>query len=385
MMMFFKSKRPITAPQMRPRLIVFLKAVLIVLATAIPAMAAAVEPDATQSQSGSLFDETEAVFESESASDPVKQVNSLHRSNSDDIEASFDEQAADFGDHTEAQFDEQAADIGDDTEAQFELEEAPALSLDGPVAHAASISTSTPMGPVRHVSHYHPAQHFPERQRRLLQQAPHIWMLPLLLVACIAGFVTAGKNQLFANLSTKLRRRAMLIIFISLVGIMPVGNAHALTYSSIKDAVVGALGKDQKIYQSHIQITPEIRTRFQKKIGWTPKQNSYKVYYNKTQDGKPQRYAFILSDKLDICGGLHKYCVTIDAEGRVRGVKIVELTCDRSYCINTRSFLSQFKKFDIRNHSQKSKTYDAISGATLSTDLTRDIVLRALALYKIRL
>ncbi|MFA6008730.1 MAG: hypothetical protein WC799_02015 [Desulfobacteraceae bacterium] len=61
-------------------------------------------------------------------------------------------------------------------------------------------------------------------------------------------------------------------------------------------------------------------------------------------------------------------------------MSILELTCDRSYCINTRSFLTQFKQFDVHNIEKKAKTYDAMSGATLSTDLTRDIAKRALGL-----
>jgi hypothetical protein len=105
--------------------------------------------------------------------------------------------------------------------------------------------------------------------------------------------------------------------------------------------------------------------------------------YVKGKNGTPQRYAFILSDRLAVCGGLHKYCVTIDAVGRVADVRILELTCDRSYCINTRLFLSQFKEFDVHNHGRKAKGYDAISGATQSTDLTSAIVRRALMLYHI--
>jgi hypothetical protein len=287
----------------------------------------------------------------------------------------------------EADFRE--AQVGlNETPASFEEdtpvfgEETGVSSSSGPAPDASSALASEPTGPIRHAAHYLPPQHYPERQPRALQQVNHTWLLPLFLIAGVAALVTAGSKKR-SRTPNRLRRSAQLLILASIVGIVAAGSARALRYSSVKDAVMSSLGRGQKIFQRHILITPEIHSQLQKDLGWAPKQRVYKVYYVKGKNGTPQRYAFILSDRLAICGGLHKYCVTIDAVGRVADVRILELTCDRSYCINTRLFLSQFKEFDVHNHGRKAKGYDAISGATQSTDLTRDIVRRALMLYHI--
>lgn len=172
-------------------------------------------------------------------------------------------------------------------------------------------------------------------------------------------------------------------VLVVLVGMVTVNSAFALSYSSVKDAVISSLGKGEKIYQNHIPMTPENRMILKNSIGWEPKKKSFKVYYAKDKGGEPFRYVFILSEALSYCGGLHKYSISISKEGRIEDVRVLELTCDRSYGINKRSFLRQFQSFDVENVSEKAKNYDAISGATLSTDLTRDMVQRSLALYSL--
>ncbi len=157
----------------------------------------------------------------------------------------------------------------------------------------------------------------------------------------------------------------------------------ALRYLSVKDAVISSLGPGKKIYQKFVTISASDEIWMKKELNWSPPKRKYKVFYVKSNDGSPEKYAVVLEDVLSICGGLHKYSVTIDKYGAVDNVKILELTCDRSYCINVRSFLSQFEEFNIHNHKEKGMNYDAISGATLSTDLTRDIVRRALVLMAI--
>lgn len=303
------------------------------------------------------------------------------------------EEAAAFGEQ-EAAFDEQDADFGE-KEVSSGIRQpdtgryVASLQTNILMFSNSSLGTSASPGGVAmakahicNVEGYMPPQYFPERQKRVVQQKPLSWAVPLVLILGMAPLVFLGKAK-SGKMARTAKRTVQFFIFVSLAAAIGAQAAHALTYSSVKDAVTSSLGSGKKIFQSKIAMTPQARQTLQKDLQWTPSQGTFKVYYAKAADGRPQRYAFILTDKLAVCGGIHKYCIAINADGSVSDVKILELTCDRSYCINTRSFLAQFKKYNISNLTAQAKSYDAISGATLSTDLTRDIVIRALALYKI--
>jgi hypothetical protein len=159
------------------------------------------------------------------------------------------------------------------------------------------------------------------------------------------------------------------------------GVSNALVYSPVKDAVVSFLGEGREIFQTDIAITPDVKQTLKKKVGWEPQTGSIKIYYSKTQDGAVEAYAFVFSEKLELCGGVHKYCVKVSSKGQVEGVKILELTCDRSYAINTKAFLNQFKTYNTTNAGNMN--VDAVTGATLSTHLTHDVVRRTLALFEL--
>ncbi len=299
--------------------------------------------------------------------------------------ASFADEAAVF-EESEARFEETtAAPATETTHATSETKEKNSQ---------ASFGFTLPTGTViSHVEDYAAPVFSPNRQPRTLEASQHARMFALLMIFAIIPLVTGQGGQVFRKLARPFgripvkrfafselsRKLPFLAVAVALV-FLSTGNASAITYSSVKDAVTSALGKGGKVFQTDIAITPDAERLLKKNAGWTPGKKSYKVYYSKSEDGKPRRYAFVLEDKLAICGGLHKYCVAVNADGTVADVSILELTCDRSYCINTRSFLGQFRQFDVRNVDKKAKTYDAMSGATLSTDLTRDIVKRALGL-----
>lgn len=237
-----------------------------------------------------------------------------------------------------------------------------------------------------HADHYHPAGYFPERMKRSADAYPWIHMVPFAVLVILAVMTTRllGKRRrkpVLARRRAGLEKAAGIGISILIATSATVGISNALTYSSVKDAVVSFMGEGKKIYQTSIDITPDVKQMFAKELKWEPQQSRIKVYYDKNNDGTAEDYAFVLSDRLPQCGGLHKYCIKVSSEGKVEGVKILELTCDRSYCINTKSFLNQFKSFNSTNAEQMK--YDAISGATYSTDLTYNIVRRALMLYNI--
>lgn len=271
--------------------------------------------------------------------------------------------------------DDEIAAFDEEEEAAFDSEPAATVQESG----AAAL-------PLMHSDHYHPAAYFPERLKRSVEAHPWMPIVPFAVLVILALLTTQllGKRRrkpVLARRRARLEKAASIGIGILIATSATVGISNALTYSSVKDAVVSFMGEGKKIYQTRIDITPDLKQMFAKELKWEPQESSIKVFYNKNADGDAEAYAFVLSDRLPQCGGLHKYCIKISSKGEIEGVKIIELTCDRSYCINTKSFLNQFKSFNSTNAEQKQ--YDAISGATYSTDLTYNIVRRALMLYNI--
>jgi uncharacterized protein with FMN-binding domain len=71
----------------------------------------------------------------------------------------------------------------------------------------------------------------------------------------------------------------------------------------------------------------------------------------------------------------------VSSKGQVDGVKILDLSCYRSFAISNQRYLDKFK---VMNSTNADKTkIDAITGATISSKLTVMVVRRALALFEL--
>jgi hypothetical protein len=271
----------------------------------------------------------------------------------------------------------------DDEIAVFDQEEEASFDTESPVASHDHAEVS-PL--YSHAGHYHPPGYFPERLKRTVNAHPWMGIVPFVMLVMLSIVTTQfwGKGSHKSLLAVKRAawgKVSAVISGIVLIIAFSVGISNALTYSSVKDAVVSFMGEGKKIYQTKIDITPDVKQKLKNELKWEPETSSIKIFYSKSTDGKPDAYAFVLSDRLPQCGGLHKYCIKVSSNGQVEGVKILELTCDRSYSINNKAFLNQFKSFNSANADKKK--YDILSGATLSTDLTHNIVRRALMLFEL--
>jgi hypothetical protein len=245
-------------------------------------------------------------------------------------------------------------------------------------------STAAKVSPFLHSEQYQPSVYFPERQKRSVTSHQCMRILPfaalVFLALVTARFLRRHRHKtVFAGGSPAFEKITGISVGILFILSITAGVSHAIVYSTVKDAVVSFLGEGKEIFQTDINITPEVMQALKKKVEWAPQTGSVKVYYSKGKDGSVEAYAFVLSEKLEICGGLHKYCIKMSSKGQVEGVKILELTCDRSYAINTKAFLNQFRSINTTNAG--SVKYDAVTGATLSTHLTGDVVCRAVALF----
>ena len=147
---------------------------------------------------------------------------------------------------------------------------------------------------------------------------------------------------------------------------------------STKDGVASLLGEGE-IYQKEIELTADIKRVLKEKVWWEPQESSIKVYYNKSQDGVVEAYAFVFSEILERCGGTHKYCIKVSSKGQVEGVKILELNCHHAFGINSESFLNQFKSMNTANAD--TVRIDGVTRTTLSANLTYWVVRRTMVLF----
>jgi hypothetical protein len=241
--------------------------------------------------------------------------------------------------------------------------------------HKANVST------VLHAEHYQQSVYNPERQKRFVTS--RIWMrvLPFVVLVLLALSTTRffGKRRQ-KNIPTGNRPASTLIgvgIFLAIT--FAAGAADAQITYSVKDAVTSLLGRE--IYQKDVTLTREIKQALKEKLWWEPQENSIKVYYSKTKEGAIDAYAFVLSDVLLKCGGVHKYCIKVSSAGKVEGVKILELNCPYSFAINNERFLNRLKTLNTANAD---KTHiDAVTGATTSSKLSVMVVRRALLLSEL--
>jgi hypothetical protein len=168
---------------------------------------------------------------------------------------------------------------------------------------------------------------------------------------------------------------------IFLIIALSAGLANAQINYSVKDAVTSLFGEGRKIYQKEIDLTTEVKQVLEEKLWWEPQESRIKIYYSKAQDGAIDAYAFVISDTLLKCGGVHKYCIKVSSKGQIEGVKILDLTCPYSFPINNERFLSRLKTMNSTNAG--SIRIDGVTGATISAKLTVMVARRALLLFEL--
>jgi hypothetical protein len=240
---------------------------------------------------------------------------------------------------------------------------------------ASGSEATTDVSSLLHAEHYRSPVYFPERQKRFLISQTWMRILPFAALALLAFATTRFFKKL--GRSEKIGIGAGILLLITIMA----GTADAQISYPVKDAVVTFLGEGREIYQKDFELTTDVKKILKEKLWWEPQEKSIKYYYSKSQDGAVEAYAFVLSDILFGCGGRHKYCIKVSSEGQVEGVKILELTCYHSFSINNDRFLNRFKSLNTSN-ADKTRI-DAVTGATISSNLTAMVVRRALLLFEL--
>lgn len=152
---------------------------------------------------------------------------------------------------------------------------------------------------------------------------------------------------------------------------MPAGSKPFKVTKTVPDSEYAKLKK-----RFRLEDKPEFKDAFKK--------GPYTIYITRDASNNPTMYIMILEQYWKTC--YHKFAVGVTPDGTVQEAIILELNCKLAYPVNKKSFLKQFKG----KKAQKGKKpkvelgqdIDAVSGATMSSQVSAIVVRRALALYE---
>jgi hypothetical protein len=182
----------------------------------------------------------------------------------------------------------------------------------------------------------------------------------------------------------------ILILYLGAVFPRP---AFATQYMGLKEAIKYFLPPGSKVSKvtksipkdKYKMVEQRFRLRstgdFKEKLPVGP----YTIYIGRDASKKVNMYILILDQYWRTC--YHKYAIGIEPNGKIKEVVVVELNCRFATPINRKSFLKQFK--DKKATPGKpvpiklGHDVDAISGATVSSEVTAIVSRRALALFEL--
>lgn len=93
---------------------------------------------------------------------------------------------------------------------------------------------------------------------------------------------------------------------------------------SDRDALVGLLSGARRFFVREIRLSPQERATIQAQTGWTPEDELYRFYLGRDAEGRLVAASTFVTDYT--IHGPVRVAVALGADGRVRGVTVVELT-----------------------------------------------------------
>ena len=185
----------------------------------------------------------------------------------------------------------------------------------------------------------------------------------------------------------------LLIIAIVALGAMFPRTVFATQFMGLKEAIkhfLPAGSKVSKVSKSipkdrYKMIEKRFRLRSTEDFKETLPAGPYTVYIGRGASNKVNVYILILEQYWRTC--YHKYAIGIEPNGKIKEVIVVELNCRFATPINRKSFLKQFKGKKAPPGKpvpiKVGHDIDAISGATVSSEVTAIVSRRALALFEL--
>ena len=185
----------------------------------------------------------------------------------------------------------------------------------------------------------------------------------------------------------------MVGLFILCFIVVSPNRALATQYMGLKEAIKYFLPEGSKVSKvtksipksKYKMIEKRFRLRSTEDFKETLPVGPYTVYIGRSASNKVNTYILILEQYWRTC--YHKYAIGIELNGKIKEVIVVELNCRFATPINRKSFLKQFKGKKTPPGKpvpiKVGHDIDAISGATVSSEVTAIVSRRALALFEL--
>ena len=176
----------------------------------------------------------------------------------------------------------------------------------------------------------------------------------------------------------------MLAVLTALVVAMAwASSASAVKYLSLGDAVKKFLPADAKVLKVTKVPSADDRRRLLDDYGWEATEPEYVAFkgVDKADETKALGYVFVVPEIFNTC--FHKYAVGVAPDVKILESVIIELTCPRSFPINKKAFLKQFKD---KTHADPLTTrvdIDGITGASLSSEAASTAARKAVSLHNV--
>lgn len=158
-------------------------------------------------------------------------------------------------------------------------------------------------------------------------------------------------------------------------------SAGAVTYMKIGEAVKKFVPEGAKVVKVTNTPSPEQRKKLLDDYGWEATDPTFETFVGKDAADKASGYVFVIPEIFNTC--FHKYAIGVDASGKILESVVIELTCPRSFPINKKAFLGQFKDKRHTDPLTTKSDIDGITGATLSSEAASTAARKAVSLHNL--
>ncbi len=180
-----------------------------------------------------------------------------------------------------------------------------------------------------------------------------------------------------------LRSMLALSCLAALGALLGATDARAVKYLSLGDAVKKFLPADAKVLKVTKVPSADERKRLLDDYGWEATEPEYVAFkgVDKADESKVLGYVFVVPEIFNTC--FHKYAVGVAPNGKILESVIIELTCPRSFPINKKAFLKQFKDKTHADALSIKVDIDGVTGASLSSEAASTAARKAVSLHNL--
>lgn len=176
---------------------------------------------------------------------------------------------------------------------------------------------------------------------------------------------------------------AIAVVMVNATVLLTSSAAGAVKYMSIGEAVKKFIPADAKVLKVTKVPSAAERKRLLDDYGWEATEPEYVAYVgkNKADESQVLGHVFVIPEIFNTC--FHKYAVGVAADGKILEATVIELTCPRSFPINKKAFLTQFKDKTHNDPLTTKVDIDGITGATLSSEAAAAAARKAVSLHNV--